>query len=380
MSGFEHMHSLPDEMMEPAARTKRRFLNIDAVLTPEREYQQWTSFVDEAERAEPIGEGKENEPAGVVELLDVEGEILLRHQVPVAPVCAHPVDGGQRLEKPLLAFSGQVPYHDQTRTVRVLMDAEPVFELDVPPSAPTVQWKDAEEVEGRLRLSWAAESSSKTPLQHMLYIERPESKTRLPVIGWTSEQELEFDAAGLPGGNVILVLITTDGVNTTETRTTLERPPQPPVLVIVAPSDGEVIPTDTPTRLVAAAHDADSDFRPLRFVEWSSSQDGLLGCGRDIEVTLSEGKHELTVTGRADEREASTQISVAVGIEAILDTARVYRRRRDSDVWHWCANCSNWPYAEYRERDSKPQSGELCNECRSKERSENCEPAVAAKT
>lgn len=45
-----------------------------------------------------------------------------------------------------------------------------------------------------------------------------------------------------------------------------------------------------------------------------------------------------------------------------------YRRKKGKDTWHWCRNCSNWPTFYYDERSSKPTSGELCNECLSKDR------------
>ena len=49
-----------------------------------------------------------------------------------------------------------------------------------------------------------------------------------------------------------------------------------------------------------------------------------------------------------------------------------YRRRKGSDAWHWCKNCSNWPTSNYEERQTKPTTGELCNECRAKEKDGNC--------
>jgi hypothetical protein len=52
--------------------------------------------------------------------------------------------------------------------------------------------------------------------------------------------------------------------------------------------------------------------------------------------------------------------------------AKVYRRKKDSDTWHFCRNCSNWPTSDYIESASKPTYGELCNECRSKESQGNC--------
>ena len=53
-----------------------------------------------------------------------------------------------------------------------------------------------------------------------------------------------------------------------------------------------------------------------------------------------------------------------------------YRRLKDSDVWHWCTNCTNWPtepntYVE-DERDTRPTTGELDNECLAKERRGEC--------
>lgn len=50
----------------------------------------------------------------------------------------------------------------------------------------------------------------------------------------------------------------------------------------------------------------------------------------------------------------------------------VYRRKKDSDTWHWCKNCSNWPTSDYEERYAKPTSGELCDQCKAKERKGEC--------
>ena len=49
-----------------------------------------------------------------------------------------------------------------------------------------------------------------------------------------------------------------------------------------------------------------------------------------------------------------------------------YRRRTGSDTWHWCRNCNNWPTASYDERGTKPSSGDLCNECKAKDKAGTC--------
>ena len=50
----------------------------------------------------------------------------------------------------------------------------------------------------------------------------------------------------------------------------------------------------------------------------------------------------------------------------------VYRRKKGSDTWHWCSNCSNWPKSDYDSKPSKPSSGELCDQCLAKDKAGNC--------
>jgi hypothetical protein len=49
---------------------------------------------------------------------------------------------------------------------------------------------------------------------------------------------------------------------------------------------------------------------------------------------------------------------------------RGYRRRKNSDVWHFNNRCQHWAVKgggdAFVEREVKPRSGELCNECRAK--------------
>jgi hypothetical protein len=49
-----------------------------------------------------------------------------------------------------------------------------------------------------------------------------------------------------------------------------------------------------------------------------------------------------------------------------------YRKKKGSDTWHWCRNCSNWPRWDYDSRLTKPTSGELDNECKAKEKAGDC--------
>lgn len=56
--------------------------------------------------------------------------------------------------------------------------------------------------------------------------------------------------------------------------------------------------------------------------------------------------------------------------------AIIYRKKKESDTWHWCTNCSNWPTSDYDERDTKPTDDELDNECKAKEKEGTCRHLV----
>jgi len=50
-----------------------------------------------------------------------------------------------------------------------------------------------------------------------------------------------------------------------------------------------------------------------------------------------------------------------------------YRRKEETQVWHWCANCSKYPSGQdVVTRHSKPEYGEMCTECRAKEGAGDC--------
>jgi uncharacterized protein (DUF433 family) len=53
-------------------------------------------------------------------------------------------------------------------------------------------------------------------------------------------------------------------------------------------------------------------------------------------------------------------------------SSRIYRRRKGSETWHWCSNCSTWPDSDYEEQTTF--TGERCNQCSAKEQMGNCLP------
>jgi hypothetical protein len=47
----------------------------------------------------------------------------------------------------------------------------------------------------------------------------------------------------------------------------------------------------------------------------------------------------------------------------------MYKKRNSGDTWHWMRNCSKMPQGrDVVTRQTRPASGELCNECLAKEK------------
>ncbi len=50
-----------------------------------------------------------------------------------------------------------------------------------------------------------------------------------------------------------------------------------------------------------------------------------------------------------------------------------YRRKKDSEVWHWCTNCPEYPGGEaIVTRHTRPEYGKLCPTCEVKRQAGDC--------
>lgn len=40
-----------------------------------------------------------------------------------------------------------------------------------------------------------------------------------------------------------------------------------------------------------------------------------------------------------------------------------FRKLKESNTWHCCENCGDWPTTNFDSSETKPTSGNLCDEC-----------------
>ena len=52
----------------------------------------------------------------------------------------------------------------------------------------------------------------------------------------------------------------------------------------------------------------------------------------------------------------------------------MYRRKKDGEKWHWCANCPDWPEDKdsFDEQYNRPDDGKLCKKCTENSNKGNC--------
>ncbi|MEF8852726.1 MAG: hypothetical protein V5A28_09955 [Haloarculaceae archaeon] len=83
---------------------------------------------------------------------------------------------------------------------------------------------------------------------------------------------------------------------------------------------------------------------------------------------------QLTVAGDPPEEQRLGAIGRSDADTGPVDAGdRTYRRREESDTWHFCRNCSNDPTESFVSKQEQPSHGELCDECQAKEDRGDCE-------
>lgn len=50
-----------------------------------------------------------------------------------------------------------------------------------------------------------------------------------------------------------------------------------------------------------------------------------------------------------------------------------YVQGHNTDNWHWCRNCSQYPKTIEKTQTTRPK-GDLCNQCLAKEKVNDCTP------
>src|SRR5262245_44669596 len=247
------------------------------------------------------------------ELLDENGHVLFRAGLPLTTPCTD----GSGPDPPYRLVTGIVPLPKATSLVHFLLDDVLIEEYRVPNGEPrtTLTVVPDAGARGLTRLAWNAEHPEGVPLTHVVGYSDDDGMTWLPVAVPTSSSEIDQDLDVLPGGDSCRFSVkTTDGIHTvTTTSDPIAFPIKPCTAMILAPESGYELDRNATLQLQGQGYWLEERRPEFEVLSWSSSLDGALGRGADVEVSaLQSGVHEITLTAGEGERAGTTSIEVIV--------------------------------------------------------------------
>lgn len=203
------------------------------------------------------------------------------------------------------AFSVVVPYPTNANRVVLKHFDTVIGELQASPQPPIISlmypnggelWQTG----GVYAATWSASDLDDDPLSYAVEYSQDGGVTWVPISINITTTQLIISSDQLPGGNNSLLRVSvTDGINTavdiSDAVFTVAK--KAPSVEIISPSDGAVIPTNTSFYLSGNAYDLENGTLDNSHLSWYSDQDGFLGNGKLILVSLTPGNHIITLEG-----------------------------------------------------------------------------------
>jgi hypothetical protein len=249
------------------------------------------------------GEPTPSEGDLVVEVLGRRGALLSTTRLTAEDPCTP----GSDFSGPSARVAvGLVPFPRGASGIRVSLDGDALLERAVSDQPLEVEagWPK-ELAAGPNEVAWKASGEGSVAV---LGFSADGGKTWSPLSLPTSEPVIAFDGTYLPGGLGMLELRVSDGLRTVAAQSdSYDVESKGWVLWLLSPADGAVLPTGRAVRLAGQAVHIEEGVTSFD-LDWSSSVDGPLGAGANLDRDLSPGEHRLTVT--AHDREASVTVTV----------------------------------------------------------------------
>jgi hypothetical protein len=246
-----------------------------------------------------------------VELRDERGQILV-HQ---AAVTGHYSPDHPQITRDT-AVRAKVPFHPDTRSIRLWKGEVLLREWLRPEAAPVVDKLLLERKQGRLRLSWQANHPNEAPMQYVVRFSSDGGKTFNRLSARLEQPEYAVDEAQLPGGDGwIFQVAATDGVNTTTVNSApIDLPETPPRVEITSPPDGASLAQGESLLFSADLVAFIGQRVGVKSVTWTSDRDGTLADRFTFETRqLSRGSHRISFDV-VDSRGAKLTSGIAIDV------------------------------------------------------------------
>jgi hypothetical protein len=174
-------------------------------------------------------------------------------------------------------------------------------------------------------VTWTASDTDGDRLAYRVFYSS-DGTNWIPVGAPFTQTLMILNAAELPGGTGGKIkVVASDGVNNGEDEsdgvfTVAKKSPQP---FILSPEGDGTIPVGAPLLLQGYAYDPEDGILGDSALSWTSSQDGNLGTGSNLLISLSQSKHTITLSATdSNGNTSTTSIKVNVGYRVYLPTVQ----------------------------------------------------------
>jgi YVTN family beta-propeller protein len=224
-------------------------------------------------------------------------------------------------------FATTIPYPQGTNTVVLThlgTELGRVTKSDQAPSVRLVYPNGGESWDstGKYNITWVADDADGDLLSFIVSYSVDDGATWMPIALDIKTNSLEVESQYLPGSkNARFKVIATDQMNGTSDSSdaSLTVNNKEPQVFIISPEQDMTIPSGIPIYLQGYAYDLEDGKLVDSSLEWFSNLDGDLGIGDTVITSLTDGRHEVTLSATdSDGNIVSYKIYLNVGFKLYL--------------------------------------------------------------
>ncbi len=247
---------------------------------------------------------------------DAAGSALASYPLPSTEPRAHDASAGD----PMIA--DVLPYPAGTTVLRVREGERVLAERTVSAQAPTVRVVSPNggvAIDGSAEVEWESVDADGDPLSFTVMYSVDSGESWTPLATDVRANSITLPSLGEIAGSdsALIRVLASDGVLTgyDDSDAVFSVPNSAPSAYIASPIDGSTLPEGATALLVGGASDLEDQPFAAENLRWSSSVDGELGAGTQLETrSLSRGRHEITLAATDSAGATSeSKITIAVG-------------------------------------------------------------------
>jgi hypothetical protein len=273
---------------------------------------------------EPLPEGKDT-----VETLDADGKILTTRTFTPTPLRSG--------DTSYFSFDIELPTEAVTFRLR---DSNGVYaEVTRSANRPLTSFHPVTKITSdSIHLSWDAIDADGDSMYHTLFYKTPEGQ---PIIlaGDLRRTQFDLSTSSLPGGvNVQMILVSTDGFNTTSAYSAVfDVETKAPDAFITSPLQTDTVAIGALLECRADAYDPETGMIADTIIKWYADDQGYIGAGRRIFFTPTKNTKRIHITAVDPEGKTASDTVYIDLLQSVKTAAktfdvRIYPNPTSSDL------------------------------------------------